>query len=135
MKEPLMFTQYRRPLCDFQYIEMYELEMLEFKAMALFFNGFFKGSALFYVQAHCLISNLAIFPEFFGSTICPETQIQDIRLLLNASFKNITQKINRLFRIPLEKQLLELPNLLKDPTNPSFDIVPDNRAEWIFMSH
>jgi hypothetical protein len=154
---------------------MYELETLEAKATALFQSGLFKASADIYVQAHCLISNLGRFLEPLESSLRRELELQDVRLLMNATMaylksaqfelsfneearklivmanfyacqsfellqehygipKNITQKnISRLFQKPLDIQLLELPNLLKDPTRPSFDIVPDYRADWTFI--
>ena len=48
--------------------------------------------------------------------------------------RNITQRnIRVLFQTSLDVQLLELPNLTKDPIRPPLDIIPDHRSEWTFI--
>jgi hypothetical protein len=48
--------------------------------------------------------------------------------------RNIAQRnIRVLFQTLLDVQLLELPNLTKDPIRPPFDIIPNHRSEWTFI--
>jgi hypothetical protein len=48
--------------------------------------------------------------------------------------KNIAQRnVRVLFQAPLDVQLLELPNLTKDPIRPPVHIIPDHRSEWTFI--
>jgi hypothetical protein len=154
---------------------MHDLETLEAKAAGLFQSGFFKASALLYVQAHCLISNLTGCAESLTTPSRRELKLQNVKLLMNAAMayiksaqlelsmnqdgqelifmansyarhsfellqeyfgvpRNITQKnIRRLFQKPLNVHLLELPNLLKDPTRLPIDVLPDHRTEWTFI--
>jgi hypothetical protein len=48
--------------------------------------------------------------------------------------RNIVQRnIRVLFQAPLDVQLLQLPNLTKDPIRPPLDSIPDHRSEWTFI--
>lgn len=154
---------------------MFQLEILEAQAILLFQNGHYRASAYFYVQAHCCISNLSRSPGPLEVSWRRELELQNVRVLLNATTaylksakfelwlnedagelismanyfayeafeslqqyygipKNIAQRTIRvLFQAPLDVQLLELPNLTKDPIRPPLDIIPDHRSEWTFI--
>jgi hypothetical protein len=48
--------------------------------------------------------------------------------------RNIAQRnIRVLFQTLLDVQILELPNLTKDPIRPPFDVIPNHRSEWTFI--
>lgn len=154
---------------------MFQLEMLEAKAILLFQMGHYRASAYFYVHAHCFISNLSQSLGPMEDSWRRELELQNVRVLLNATTaylksakfelwlnedageliymanyfsceafellqqyygipRNIAQRnIRVLFQVPLDVQLLELPNLTKDPIRPPLDIIPDHRSEWTFI--
>ena len=154
---------------------MFQSEVLETQATLFFQNGYYRASAYFYVQAHCLISNLARSIGPVDVSWRRELELQNVRVLLNAATaylksakfelqldeaaneliymanffacdafeslqqyygipRNIAQRnIRVLFQTLLEVQILELPNLTKDPIRPPFDVLPNHRSEWTFI--